>query len=156
MWEEEGEVETANRNHSKEKQKNEEKQGNRGQAEAEMRSGAPGCVCRRHPRQWYNAGAVLQTRYFNTLVTPELLTANQNDPLEMVLPRQELGRSTQLLAWFEKGSDWPHFPDENQREKASSGVGKGEQLSSLTFKKLSILRESRCSQPLACSLGLDF
>lgn len=46
MWEEEGEVETANINHSKEKQKNEEKQGNRGQAEAEMRSGAPGCVCR--------------------------------------------------------------------------------------------------------------
>lgn len=79
-------------------------------------------------------------------MTPELLRANQNDPLEMVLPRQELGRSIQLLVWFEKGSDG----------KGELWGREGEQLSSLTFKKLSILRESRCSQPLACSLGLDF
>lgn len=62
----------------------------------------------------------------------------------------------QLFVWLKKRSEGPHFPAEQWRDKASLGVGEGEPLSGLTFKKLSILRESCRSEPPACVFGLSF
>lgn len=54
------------------------------------------------------------------------------------------------------GMRFTHFANEKLQEKAGFGRGKGEQLSSFTFKKLSILRESCGSEPFTCFFGLRF
>lgn len=84
-----GELKTASMNNSREKQKNEGKQRNKAMGrEGESRAARvhPPCciyvnrVLRNSTKQmwWYKAAARLETRYFNTRVTAELVRADEH------------------------------------------------------------------------------